>query len=178
MTTWKPGLLTLLFAVAATGCPRSAQTPSTPPPSAETGPASAPASAPAEAPPAETAGVKAAGQPCAGGGECAEGLHCTTADGACDRPPGCKDGDICPTVCYGVCAAAAEKAADGATPAACKTDADCEPVAHYCDGCHCLARLKGAPAPTCAGKTVSCIANPCDGQTAQCLEGACRIPKR
>jgi hypothetical protein len=41
---------------------------------------------------------------CRSTSECPLGARCTTEDGACNRPPGCKPGDICPAVCYGVCA--------------------------------------------------------------------------
>lgn len=40
---------------------------------------------------------------CASSSQCPTGSHCTTEDGVCNRPPGCKPGDICPDLCYGVC---------------------------------------------------------------------------
>jgi hypothetical protein len=40
---------------------------------------------------------------CASSAECPVGAHCTTEDGVCNRPPGCKPEDICPAVCYGTC---------------------------------------------------------------------------
>jgi hypothetical protein len=42
--------------------------------------------------------------PCASTASCAAGEHCTTEDGDCNRPPGCGPTDICPDLCYGVCA--------------------------------------------------------------------------
>jgi hypothetical protein len=42
-------------------------------------------------------------RPCLSTSDCRVG-HCTTEDGACNRPPGCGPNDICPAVCYGVCA--------------------------------------------------------------------------
>ncbi|HET9956826.1 MAG TPA: hypothetical protein VFQ61_20160 [Polyangiaceae bacterium] len=35
--------------------------------------------------------------------ECPRLTHCSTEDGVCNRPPGCKPGSICPAVCYGTC---------------------------------------------------------------------------
>ena len=158
--------LLLTCALAASACARS--------------PAPAPDAEPS-APPVETTessatvtatATAATGAACASSDACGPGQRCTTEDGACDRPPGCAEGDICPTVCYGVCASGAA-GAEG--PDACRTDADCATVAHYCDGCHCLARNRDAPKPVCEGKPVSCVADPCDSATAQCVEGACRL---
>ncbi|HMJ12411.1 MAG TPA: hypothetical protein VK524_13395 [Polyangiaceae bacterium] len=42
-------------------------------------------------------------KPCASSSQCPASMHCTTEDGVCNRPPGCRPGDICPTVCYGTC---------------------------------------------------------------------------
>jgi hypothetical protein len=41
--------------------------------------------------------------PCASSSQCPAAMYCTTEDGVCKRPPGCKPGGICPTVCYGTC---------------------------------------------------------------------------
>jgi hypothetical protein len=46
---------------------------------------------------------------CAASEECKKDEYCTTEDGACDRPPGCKPDDICADICYGVCRPRAEK---------------------------------------------------------------------
>lgn len=40
---------------------------------------------------------------CAASAQCDEGEHCSVEDGDCNRPPGCKPGDVCPALCYGVC---------------------------------------------------------------------------
>lgn len=125
-----------------------------PPPKAEPAP-----------PPAEAQG--ALGAPCASTAACQAGLTCTTEAGACDRPPGCGPEDICPAVCYGVCAEAA--AAEGA----CESDADCRAFSDYCGGCACEALRADAPDPKCSSKPVSCVMNPCRGKVARCLEGAC-----
>jgi hypothetical protein len=37
---------------------------------------------------------------CYGDTDCPDGHHCNAAE-VCLPPPGCEDGDICPTVCYG-----------------------------------------------------------------------------
>jgi hypothetical protein len=47
------------------------------------------------------------GAPCASSATCGKGQVCTTEDGVCNRPPGCRPGMICPTVCFGTCRAAA-----------------------------------------------------------------------
>jgi hypothetical protein len=44
------------------------------------------------------------GKACSSSPECAADQHCTTEDGACNRPPGCGPKDICAEVCWGVCA--------------------------------------------------------------------------
>lgn len=41
--------------------------------------------------------------PCRSSDECPKPTYCTTEDGVCNRPPGCRPGDICPAVCYGTC---------------------------------------------------------------------------
>jgi hypothetical protein len=41
---------------------------------------------------------------CTSSASCAPNEHCTTEDGECSRPPGCGSTDICPAVCYGMCA--------------------------------------------------------------------------
>jgi hypothetical protein len=40
---------------------------------------------------------------CRSSQECPSPTHCSTEDGVCRRPPGCKPGSICPDVCYGTC---------------------------------------------------------------------------
>ncbi|HMJ12513.1 MAG TPA: hypothetical protein VK524_13910 [Polyangiaceae bacterium] len=44
--------------------------------------------------------------PCRSTQDCNSGERCTVEDGACNPPPGCKPGDACPAICYGVCEAA------------------------------------------------------------------------
>lgn len=42
-------------------------------------------------------------KPCRSTQECGAGERCTVEDGDCDPPPGCKPGNACPAICYGVC---------------------------------------------------------------------------
>jgi hypothetical protein len=44
-------------------------------------------------------------KPCAFEAECGGGRVCLTNFGACNTAPGCKPGDLCATLCYGVCVA-------------------------------------------------------------------------
>lgn len=57
-----------------------------------------------EAEPVGPIGAAVGGKPCASSAECAASQYCTTEDGVCNRPPGCRPGEICPAVCYGTCA--------------------------------------------------------------------------
>ncbi len=58
--------------------------------------------------PGEAAALGAAGKrrgrPCASSDQCGPRQYCTVEDGVCNRPPGCRPGQVCPTVCYGTCA--------------------------------------------------------------------------
>lgn len=57
--------------------------------------------------PAEAASVSAElrsrGKACASSDDCGARKYCTTENGECMRPPGCRRGEPCATVCYGVC---------------------------------------------------------------------------
>jgi len=153
--------LPVLALLLVTGCPKTQD----PPPKA---PATAPTPAAEPPPPAEPTKV-AEGGPCAATAACAEGLVCTTETGACDKPPGCGPEDICPQVCYGVCAAPK----GGGDEPGCETDADCRTFSNYCGGCACDALLESEAEPKCASRPVNCIVDPCRGRVARCLEGAC-----
>lgn len=51
---------------------------------------------PCEAPPTARA--------CFASDDCDAGQHCSTEDGVCDPPPGCREpGRLCPTICTGLC---------------------------------------------------------------------------
>ncbi len=41
--------------------------------------------------------------PCSSSAACQRGEVCTTEDGVCNPPPGCRPGDVCPALCYGTC---------------------------------------------------------------------------
>lgn len=109
------------------------------------------------------------GTACASSEACPAGAHCTTEDGVCNRPPGCKDGDVCPAVCYGTCEAAKPPQAE------CRTDADCRTFGFMCTGCDCLALASTEAEPTCSGPGVRCLADPCLNKAAVCDAGQCRI---
>jgi len=40
---------------------------------------------------------------CLSSADCPSDQHCTTEDGVCNPPPGCKPGRPCPAICYGTC---------------------------------------------------------------------------
>lgn len=110
------------------------------------------------------------GEPCAETKSCQGGLTCTSELGACDRPPGCLSADICPDVCFGICAGPDPSGPRGAS---CRVDADCRTSADYCGGCRCAAVPVRAPDPRCRQRPANCVADPCRGQVAGCVEGAC-----
>lgn len=58
---------------------------------------------------------------------------------------------------------------------ACASDADCQVVDNYCDGCSCDAQAAGAPAPVCGGTIVNCFAQPCMNKVARCDAGVCVV---
>lgn len=127
--------------------------------------ASQPASQPVEV-------VEAVGpQACAATAECPDGTFCTAEKGDCNKPPGCKPGDMCAQVCYGVCASGTAKMR---TLGSCKVDDDCELHASYCGECKCFAKPKSTEIPKCAEREVSCIRNPCDDLAVRCVEGQCK----
>lgn len=106
---------------------------------------------------------------CASSESCPSGTFCTTESGVCNRPPGCKDGAICPAVCYGTC----EK--KPAQPPECRSDADCRAFSFMCTGCECLALAANEAEPMCPGPGVQCFADPCLNKAAVCSAGQCTI---
>jgi len=110
----------------------------------------------------------AGGAPCASTSSCAADEVCTTADGACNAPPGCSTGSACPAVCYGNCRPANEGGA-------CSRDTDCRVEADYCTGCDCRALATGQSLPRCPGPGVRCLVDPCGGKMAACVNGRCAV---
>src|SRR5215203_4356209 len=73
---------------------------------------------------------------CASSDACRPNQFCTTETGACNPPPGCRPGAVCPAVCYGVCRPRREQVE-------CRRDADCRTFSDYCTGCDCRALANG-----------------------------------
>jgi hypothetical protein len=141
--------------------------------------------------------------PCASSDACREGEFCTTETGACNRPPGCRPGRVCPAVCYGVCQS--RPAPCGSVtcgpglvccnescgvctrpggvctqqicepPVECRRDSDCRAFSDYCTGCDCRALASGEPDPVCPGPGVQCLVDPCFNQRAVCASGQCEL---
>jgi hypothetical protein len=42
-------------------------------------------------------------RPCISSAQCPATQYCTTEDGVCNRPPGCRPGQVCQAICYGLC---------------------------------------------------------------------------
>jgi hypothetical protein len=170
-------LFSLLLLTVA--CQSSKTTAPASKPATEPAASASPPPPPAKAPPVEVAPptgaepTPAGPRPCASSSECGKGERCTTESGACDKPPGCGAGDICPQVCYGVCASGSASTKPPATQ--CKADADCRTYSDYCEGCNCRVLAKGEDAPKCATKPVNCIADPCMRQRASCVKGRCAL---
>lgn len=110
-----------------------------------------------------------AGAACTSTANCKAGEHCTVEAGVCNRPPGCKPGDVCPAVCYGTCEP------KPGVPAECSSDADCRAFSFMCTGCDCVALGQNEAEPTCPGQGVQCFADPCLNKAAVCDAGQCRI---
>jgi hypothetical protein len=104
--------------------------------------------------------------PCASSDACKPTEVCTTEDGVCNPPPGCRPGMICPAVCYGTCRPRMSP---------CATDADCRAAAVYCTGCTCLALSLCEKDPVCGGPGVACFADPCLNREAYCNAGRCAL---
>jgi hypothetical protein len=109
------------------------------------------------------------GTACASSASCPADTHCTVEDGVCNAPPGCKDGNVCPAVCYGTCEP------KPGVPPECRSDADCRAVSFMCTGCDCLALGPTEAEPMCPGQGVQCFADPCLNKAAVCDAGQCRI---
>jgi hypothetical protein len=109
--------------------------------------------------------------PCASSDACRPTEFCTTETGDCNPPPGCRRGQICPAVCYGVCRPRRE-------PVECRSDADCRTFSDYCTGCDCRALASGEPDPVCPGPGVQCLIDPCFNQRAACVAGQCELAER
>ena len=107
--------------------------------------------------------------PCASSDACRPNEFCTTETGACNRPPGCGRGDICPAVCYGVCRPRRVE---------CRRDADCRTFSDYCTGCDCRALANREADPVCPGPGVQCFVEPCFNQRAVCVAGQCELAVR
>src|SRR5688572_28437005 len=88
-----------------------------------------PADSPQRVPASESDGVVSF---CASTPECAAGHRCSTDDGACEKPPGCKPGDLCAAICYGVCTSTTTTLPP---PGRCTSDEDCRMFSDYCTGC-------------------------------------------
>jgi len=120
---------------------------------------------------------------CSSDAACGTGEHCSTRDGVCLPPPGCKPGEMCAEVCYGTCVSDVRKAQDGKAAQdgksgkdgsrLCAADGDCHLTATYCEACRCVAQGKGEVPASCAGAAVRCVADPCAGQKAVCRSGSC-----
>lgn len=156
--------LTLLLAA----CPKSNG-------AAPSGAAPASQPAPAAEPPPAAPALQAAGQACMASEECAAGLRCTTESGACERPPGCGPDDVCPAVCYGVCAQAQAATPPPAAGDACREDADCVTFSNYCGGCRCDALVRNTKPEKCPTRPVNCLVDPCMGKGARCQAGQCVV---
>jgi hypothetical protein len=143
--------------------------------------------------------------PCVSSDTCRTGEFCTTELGACHRPPGCRRGEICPAVCYGVCRPDPKPVTCGAVtcergerccnescgictrpggacteqlcepPVECRRDADCRAFSDYCTGCDCRALAASEPDPVCPGPGVQCFVDPCFNQRASCVDGQCEL---
>jgi len=143
--------------------------------------------------------------PCASSAACRPTEFCTTETGDCNRPPGCRPGNICPAVCYGVCRPRREPVQCGAVtcgrgqvccnescgictkpggfcteqfcdpPVECKSDTDCRTFSDYCTGCDCRALANSEPDPVCPGPGVQCFVDPCFNQSAACVAGQCEL---
>jgi len=143
--------------------------------------------------------------PCASSEACGPTEFCTTETGDCNRPPGCRRGDICPTVCYGVCRPRREPVECGLVtcgrgevccnescgictrpggacteqfcdpPVECRRDADCRTFSDYCTGCDCRALATSESDPVCPGPGVQCLIDPCFNQRAACVAGQCEL---
>ena len=148
-----------------------AATPASAPAAAEAKPASQPEVMPAAAASQPMEASKAVVAACASTENCPADHVCTVDRGDCNPPPGCKPGDICPQVCYGICVD--EAAAQAAV--ACKFDNDCRTYSNYCGSCACDAMSAEAPEPKCADKPVSCVVDPCHNKVAVCLDGVCVV---
>ncbi len=123
----------------------------------------------AAAPSGDTTDV--VGAPCMSSASCAKGEICTTQDGVCNPPPGCRPGMVCAAVCYGTC-----RAATGAPPPSpCRTSADCRKLSDYCQGCNCRALSICQADPVCTGGLAYCFADPCSGKEAYCSAGTCAL---
>jgi hypothetical protein len=104
---------------------------------------------------------------CASSSQCKATEYCTTEDGVCNRPPGCKPGSICPAVCYGTC--------QPRPTGQCSSDADCRTFSDYCEGCNCRALAQTDPDPKCSGTLVQCFVDPCLDREAFCNYGRCAL---
>ncbi|MET0591191.1 MAG: hypothetical protein ABW133_00725 [Polyangiaceae bacterium] len=65
--------------------------------------------------------------------------------------------------------------AEGPSPLACATDADCRAFSDSCTICSCRPLGKNAPDPKCNGKTANCLIDPCTGLRAFCRKGSCMV---
>jgi hypothetical protein len=145
---------------------------------------------------------------CASSSDCRADQFCTTEIGECRRPPGCRPGDVCPAVCYGVCRRRPEPVQCGAVtcdpgqvccnascgictppggactqqicdPAVeCLNNSDCRTFSDYCTGCDCRALATSEPDPVCPGPGVQCLIDPCFDQSAQCVQGQCVLAEQ
>jgi hypothetical protein len=145
------------------------------------------------------------GAPCMSSASCAKGEVCTTEDGVCNPPPGCRPGMACPAVCYGTCRSATTGPACGPTTCApgqvccnrscgictppgglctqqvcpprspCRTDWDCRTFSDYCEGCNCRALSVCEKDPVCTGGLANCFVDPCFKSEAFCRAGTCAL---
>jgi hypothetical protein len=107
--------------------------------------------------------------PCASSDACRSNEFCTTETGDCNPPPGCRRGEICPAVCYGVCRPRRPE---------CRSNADCRTFSDYCTGCDCRALASTEADPVCPGPGVQCFVDPCFNQRAACVAGQCALAPR
>jgi len=118
--------------------------------------------------------------PCASTATCAKDEVCTTEDGACNAPPGCTTGMVCPAVCYGECRPASNTATPCASTATCAKDEVCTTEDGVCrapPGCGpnvgCPAVCYGECRPARSGGT--CTANEdCHLEADYCTGCDCR----
>jgi hypothetical protein len=139
---------------------------------------------------------------CRSSNQCGPGRYCTTEDGVCNPPPGCRPGSICPAVCFGTCQTRAVACGPTSCPAGqvccnascgictppggvctqqvceptagrCRSDADCRTFSDYCTGCDCRALATTDKDPVCPGPGVQCFVDPCLNKTARCDSGRC-----